>query len=339
MTQYKRIAIDTSKSVFTLHGIDHTDQPTLRLNVSRARLLPFFRKLLPTEIVMEACGAAYHWARELTGLGHSVRLIPPQYVKPFVKRGKNDRNDAAAICEAGGRPEMHFVPVKSVGRQAQSMVLKVRQTLLDQRTALANALRGHAAEFGLIVGKGLGNIAPLLSAIEQETTIPAMAKESFVLLGQQIEELSARIKQLDVKLTAAHKANEVSKRLATIPGVGPIIALTLTTEIDPGSFRSGRHLAAWAGLTPKEHSTGGKQRMGRISRAGNERLRALLVTGATSAINAAIRFGDQRTTQWLRTLLARKPRKLAAVALANKTARIAWAMMVSGESYRRPAAA
>jgi transposase len=337
MTQYKRIAIDTSKSVFTLHGIDHSDQPTLRLNMSRARLLTFFRKLPPTEIVMEACGAAYHWARELTELGHGVRLIPPQYVKPFVKRGKNDRNDAAAICEAGGRPEMHFVPVKSVERQAQSMVLKVRQTLIDQRTALANAVRGHAAEFGLIVGKGLGNIAPLLSAIEQETAIPAMAKESFVLLGQQIEELSAQVKQLDVKLAAAHKANEVSKRLTTIPGVGPIIALTLATEIDPRSFQSGRHLAAWAGLTPKEHSTGGKQRMGGISRAGNERLRALLVTGATSVINAAIRFGDQRTTQWLRALLARKPRKLAAVALANKTLRIAWAMMVSGERYRRPA--
>jgi transposase len=339
MTQYKRIAIDTSKAVFTLHGIDAADRPTLRIDLRRAGLIAFFRKLLPTEIVMEACGAAYHWARELSALGHNVRLIPPQYVKPFVKRGKNDRNDAAAICEAGGRPEMRFVPVKSLERQAQSMVLKVRQTLTDQRTALANAVRGHAAEFGLVVGKGLGNVAPLLSAIERETAIPAMAKEMFVLLGQRIDELNDRIKQLDVKLAAAHKTNEISKRLATIPGVGPIIALTLVTEIDPEAFQSGRHLAAWAGLTPKEHSTGGKPRPGRISRAGNERLRALLVVGATSVINVAVRFGGQRTTEWLRALLARKPRKLAAVALANKMARIAWAIMVSGESYRRPAAA
>jgi transposase len=262
MTQYRRIAIDTSKNVFTLHGIDAAEKPTLRIELRRAGLLAFFRKLLPTEIVMEACGAAYHWARELSALGHDVRLIPPQYVKPYVKRGKNDRNDAAAICEAGGRPEMRFVPVKSVERQAQGMVLKVRQTLIDQRTALANAVRGHAAEFGLVVGKGLGNIAALLSAVEQETAIPAMAKERFVLQGQQIEELSDRIKQLDARLAAAHKANEVSKRLATIPGIGPVIALTLAIEIDPEAFQSGRHLAAWAGLTPKEHSTGGKQRMG-----------------------------------------------------------------------------
>lgn len=339
MTQYKRIAIDTSKNVFTLHGIDAADRPTLRINLRRAGFLTFFRELLPTEIVMEACGAAYHWARELSALGHNVRLIPPQYVKPFVKRGKNDRNDAAAICEAGGRPDMHFVPVKSIERQAQSMVMKVRQTLIDQRTALANAVRGHAAEFGLVIGKGRGNVGPLLSAIEQESAIPAMAKEMFVLLGRQIDELSDQIKQIDVRLSAAHKANEVSKRLATIPGVGPIIALTLATEIDPSAFQSGRHLAAWVGLTPREHSTGGKPRPGRISRAGNERLRALLVVGATSVINAAVRFGEQRTTQWLRALLARKPRKLAAVALANKMARVAWAMMVSGETYRRPAAA
>ena len=339
MTQYKRIGLDTSKNTFTLHGVDHAERPTLRIDVSRARLLTFFRKLPPTEIAMEACGAAYHWARELTALGHDVRLIPPQYVKPYVKRGKNDRNDAAAICEAGGRPEMHFVPVKSLERQAQSMLLKVRGSLIDQRTALANTVRGHAAEFGLVVGNGIGNVDPLLSAIEQDTAIPAVAKEMFALLGEQIDELHGRIKQIDAKLAAAHKASEVSKRLATIPGVGPVIALTLATEIDPAAFQSGRHLAAWAGLTPKEHSTGGKQRMGGISRAGNERLRALLVNGATSVITAAIRFGDQRTTQWLRALLARKPRKVAAVALANKMARIAWAMMVSGEAYRRPAAA
>jgi len=338
MTQYKRIGIDTSKTVFTLHGIDHSEQPTARKNLSRAQLIPFFRKLPPTEIVMEACGAAYHWARQLIALGHDVRLIPPQYVKPFLKRGKNDRNDAAAICEAGGRPEMRFVPVKSIERQAQGMVLKVRQTLIDQRTALANTLRGHAAEFGVIAGKGVGRIVALLAALEREPAIPPVAKEMFVVLGQEVAHLDTRIDQLDARLAAAHKANEDSRRLATMPGIGPVIALTLATEIDPGAFRSGRHLAAWIGLTPKEHSTGGKPRLGGISRAGNERLRALLVSGATSVINATIRFGDQRTTEWLRALLRRKPRKVAAVALANKMARIAWAMMVRGESYRRPAA-
>jgi transposase len=306
--------------------------------LSRARLLAFFRKLPPTEIAMEACGAAYHWARQLIALGHTVRLIPPQYVKPYVKRGKNDRNDAAAICEAAGRPDMRFVPLKSAERQAEGMVLKVRQTLVDQRTALTNTLRGHAGEFGVIAGRGLGRIGALLSALEQEPAIPPAAKAMFTVLGQEIAQLDTRIEQLDDQLAAAHKANPVSQCLATMPGIGPVIALTLATEIDPAAFQSGRHLAAWIGLTPKEHSTGGKPRPGGISRAGNERLRALLVSGAMSVINAAIRFGEQRTTEWLRALLRRKPRKVAAVALAKKMARIAWAMMVRGEAYRRPAA-
>jgi transposase len=337
MTQYKRVAVDTSKSVFTIHCIDAQDRPVLRTNVRRGQLLAFFRKLPATEIAIESCGGSHHWARELGSLGHTVRLIPPQYVKPYVKRGKNDRNDAEAICEASGRPGMHFVPVKSLTRQAQGMVLKVRETLIGQRTALANTVRGHAAEFGIVAGKGTGKIAALLSAVEQEPAVPPEAKEMFALLGQQIEQIGTRIKEIDVKLNAAHKASEVSIRLATIPGVGPVIALTLATEIDPAAFESGRHLAAWVGLTPKEHSTGGKQRMGKISRAGNERLRALFVSGATSVINAAMRPGSRRMTEWLRALLLRKPRKLAAVALANKIARTAWAMMTSGETYRRPA--
>ena len=338
MTQYKRIGIDTSKAVFTLHGIDQQDRPVLRINLRRPQLLAFFRKLLPTEVAMEACGSAHHWARELTALGHEVRLVPPQYVKPYVKRSKNDRNDAEAICEAAGRPGMHLVPVKSVTQQAQGMVLKVRETLVGQRTQMTNTLRGHAAEFGVIAGKGLRQIGPLLTTIEQETTIPAEAREMAALLGREIEHLDARIKELDVKLAAAHKANEVSQRLATIPGVGPVTALTLAIEVDPAAFESGRHLAAWAGLTPREHSTGGKQRMGGISRAGNERLRVLLVTGATSVIKAAMRPGSALMTDWLRALLQRKPRKVVAVALANKMARVAWALMTRGEVYRRPAA-
>jgi transposase len=335
VTQYKRIAIDLSKAVFTLHGIDQQDRPVLRTNLRRAQMIPFFAKLAPTEIAMEACGGAHYWARELIMLGHKVRMIPPQYVKPYVKRGKNDRNDAEAICEAAGRPGMQFVPVKSVTQQAQGMVLKVRETLVAQRTLLVNTLRGHAAEFGVIAGNGISKIGPLLLAIEQETAIPLEAKEMAVLLGQQIADLDSKITAIEVKLSAAHKANEVSQRLATIPGVGPVTALTLAIEIDPAAFESGRHLAAWAGLTPKEHSTGGKQRMGEISRAGNERLRALLVTGATSVIKAATKPGSKQMTDWLRAILSRKPRKVVAVALANKMARVAWALMTRGEVYRR----
>jgi transposase len=341
MSQIKRIGIDTSKAVFTLHAVDEAGKAVLRVNLRRAQMIPFFRKRPATEIALEACGSSHHWARKLIALGHDVRLIPPQYVKPFVKRAKNDRNDAEAICEAAGRPGMRFVLTKSAEQQAQGMVLKVRETLVGQRTQLANTLRGHAAEFGVIAAKGMSRIASLLEAIEAETTIPLKAREMLALLGEEIEHLNTRIKEIETKLTVMHKANAISQLLATIPGIGPIIALTLATEVDPSAFESGRHLAAWIGLTPKEHSTGGKQRMGDraregggISRAGHERLRQLLVTGATAVIKLATRPGNKLATEWLLKLLQHKPRKLVAVALANKMARIAWAMMKSGEAYR-----
>jgi transposase len=338
MSQIKRIGLDTSKAVFTLHCVDESGHAVLRTNLRRVQIATFFRNLAPAEIALEACGSSHHWARELAALGHKVRLMPSQYVKPFVKRAKNDRNDAEAICEAAGRPGMRFVPVKTAAHQAEGMVLKVRETLVNQRTQLVNSLRGHAAEFGIIAAKGISQITPLLEAIEAATTIPSEAKEMLTLLGQEIERLDSRLNEIEVKLTAAHKANALSQRLATIPGVGRIIALTLATEVDPMAFESGRHLAAWIGLTPKEHSTGGKQRMGGISRAGNERLRRLLVTGATAVIRFATRPGNKHASEWLMKLLQNKPRKLVAVALANKIARIAWAMMRSGEAYRRPTA-
>jgi transposase len=213
MTQYRRIAIDTSKTVFTLHGIDQTERAPLRTNLSRAQLIPFFKKLAPTDIAMEACGGSHHWARELMVLGHKVLLIPPQYVKPYVKRGKNDRIDAEAICEAAGRPGMRFVPVKSAEKQAQGMVLKVRETLIDQRTGLVNTLRGHAAEFGIIAAKGISNIALLLKKIEAETAIPSEAREMMALLGEEIAHFDARLKDMEAKLNQAHRVNPVSKRL------------------------------------------------------------------------------------------------------------------------------
>jgi transposase len=262
MSHITRIGIDTSKAVFTLHCADDTGRAVLRTNLRRAKIASFFKKLVPTEIAMEACGSSHQWARELSALGHTVRLIPPQYVKPFVKRAKNDRNDAEATCEAAGRPGMRFVPVKSAEQQAHSMVLKIRETLIGQRTQLVNTLRGHAAEFGVIAGKGSSCIVPLLEAIEATTTIPLEAREMLALLGREIEHLDAKVAEFEVKLAAMHKANPLSQRLATIPGVGVIIALTLAIEIDPEAIKSGRHLAAWIGLTPKEHSTAGRQRMG-----------------------------------------------------------------------------
>ena len=335
MTEYKLVAVDTSKAVFTLHCIPEADGPVLRLNLRRAQLIPFFKKLTATEIVMEACAGSFHWARTLEPLGHRLRLIPPQYVKPFVKRGKNDRNDAEAISEAAGRKGVHPVAVKSAGQQAQLMVLKVRNTFVEQRTRLVNTLRGHAAEFGVIAAKGLNAVGGLLMAIERETSVPPAAQAMMTLLGEEIGHLDIRLKELDVRLLAAHRANPLSLLLATIPGIGPITALTFALEIDAVAFASGRHLASWLGLTPKENSTGGKQRLGGISRAGNERLRRLLVLGATAVIRVATRPDNKNATAWLLGLLARKPRKLAAVALANKMARIVWAMMTTGETYRR----
>jgi transposase len=336
MSQIKRIGIDTSKAIFTLHCVDDTGRVVLQTSLRRAQMAIFFRDLPPTEIALEACGGSYHWARELSALGHDIRLIPPQYVKPFVKRAKNDRNDAEAICEAAGRPGMRFVPVKSVNQQAQAMALKVRETLIDQRTQVVNALRGHAAEFGVIGAKGVQQVAGLLKVIEADANIPTEAKDMLALLGNEIEHLDDKINDIEVGLMAMHKSNPVAQLLATIPGIGVITALTIVTTIDPTAFKSGRHLAAWIGLTPKEHSTAGRQRMGGISRAGNERLRQLLVIGATAVIKVAVRPGNKLATEWLLKLLQRRPRKLAAVALANKMARMVWAVMTRNEAYRRP---
>jgi transposase len=331
--RFKRIAVDTSKAAFTLHGVDEQDRPILRQNLSRARFEAFLGKMSPTEVVLEACGSSHHWGRFLQGLGHTVRLIPPQYVKPFVKRGKNDRNDAEAICEAASRPTMPVVPVKSAQTQADAMDLSARDLLVRQRTQLVNAVRGHAAEFGIIAAKGITQVEPLLDKIA-EADMPQAAKETLAQLGRCIAQLDAQLAEIDQRLTKQHKSNPVSQRLAAVPGVGPITALTMAVKVDPGQFQSGRHFAAWLGLTPKEQSTGGRQCLGGISRAGDERLRQLLVLGATTVIRHA-KPGSKTASPWLLKLLESRPRKVAAVALANKMARIVWSMMTNDTAYRQ----
>ncbi|WP_288049277.1 IS110 family transposase [Acidiphilium sp.] len=330
----KRISIDTSKHVFTIHGVDDQERPVLRREIRRSQVEPFFAKLAPTEVVLEACAGSHHWGRVLCGMGHRVRLIPPQYVKPFVKRSKNDRNDAEAISEAASRPTMRTVPVKSADEQAATIIVKHRELLVNQRTQAINALRGHAAEFGIVAAKGCANITALLAVLSAEEAIPEIAKSMFKQMGDHVTDLDVKIHALEKQLLEQHKANAVSKLLAAIPGVGPITAITMALIVNPASFETGRHFAAWIGLTPREHSTGGKHRLGRISKAGNERLRQLLVVGAMAVIRYA-KPGSKSATAWLLQLLERRPRKVAAIALANKMARIIWAMMARGEAYRR----
>ena len=343
----KRIGIDTSKHVFTLHGVDAQDQPVLRRNLRRADLLAFFARLPPTLVVLEACGSSHHWGRELQALGHEARLIPPQYVAAFVKRGKNDRIDAEAISEATSRPGMRFVPIKSAEQQAQTSVLTIRELTVRQHTQLVNALRGHAAEFGLVAPQGPAGLGRLRIMIGH-ADLPVEVRESLAFLAARIDAVEADLAEVEARMKRLHKANPISRLLSGIPGVGPVGALTLALRAEPAQFRDGRHMAAWIGLVPRQHSTGGKTRLGGITRAGDHRLRQLLVLGAMSLIRRAKGLQPQAgdaaggldagTAAWLHRLLARKPAKLAAIALANKMARLAWAMMTSGEAYRRQSA-
>jgi transposase len=334
MEKYSRIGVDTSKQIFQLHGVDEAERPVLRRKLRRREVLSFFARLAPTIVGMEACGGAHYWARELARLGHEVRLIAPQYVKPYVKRGKNDAADAEAICEAMSRPTMRFVPVKSEESQAALMLAGVRERLVRNRVQLANAIRGYAAEFGLVAAKGAAKLEPLLARLSTDESLPDLARELFAAQAEEYAQLQARIAAVDAKLMAWHRANETSRRLTRIPGVGPLIASLLVMKTpDPHAFRSGRHFAAWIGLTPKDHSTAGKTRHGVITRAGDETLRSLLVVGATAVIWQARRGTGRCASPWLLALLKRKPPKLAAVALANKIARIAWKLMTTGEAY------
>jgi len=334
-----RIGLDTSKHVFQVHGVDENEQPVLRRQLRRQDVVKFFAKLAPTRIGMEACGASHHWARVLRSLGHEVVLIPPQYVRAYVQRGKNDKIDAEAICEAMSRPKVQprFVPIKTVQQQAALTMLGVRDLLVKQRTMLINAIRGHAAEFGVTAPKGPEQVAELLRRLVSDAGVPALAQEMIGELTGQLAALDAKLTAVQARLTAWHRHNQTSQLLATIPGVGPISGVSFALKVpDPKVFRSGRHFAAWVGITPRENSTAGRQQPGRISKQGDEDLRRLLVLGATAVIQQA---KPGRASPWLVDLLARKPKKLVALAVANKMARIIWAMMISGEIYRRPQAA
>ena len=337
MTKIARIGIDTSKSLFQLHGVDEEQEVVVRKQVRRQQFLRVVGKLEPTEIGLEACGASHYWARELQALGHEVVLLPPQHVKPYAGHNKNDKIDAEAICEAMSRRKVRerFVALKSGEQLAAQMLLGTRDGLLHRRTQLSNTIRGHAAEFGLVTRQGLAHLKPLLEQIAADQTVPAPAKELFAILGEEFAGLGPRIAQLDKKLKAFQRSDELCRRLVEGPTIGPVIASSMVIKIaNPAAFRSGRRCAAWLGLTPKDHSTAGRVRHGGITRAGDEGLRAALVSGATGYIEQVQR-GRTKPSPWLAALLKRKPKKLAAVALANKTARIAWKLMVSGERYDR----
>ena len=300
-------------------------------------MLEFFAALPPCLVGIEACPTAHHWSRELQALGHTVRLMPPSYVKAYLKRNKNDANDAAAICEAVTRPSMRFVPTKSEQQQSGLMMHRSRQLLVRQRTMLSNAIRGHLAELGIISAKGRNGTAELLEIIanQEDDRIPAMARFSLEVLARQYAAIAAEIGAIEKRIHAWHRSCEESRRLEEIPGVGPIVATALVAEVgDWNAFASGRNLAAWIGLVPKQHSTGGKEKLGGISKQGNRHLRWLLVAGAMAVIRYARQHGTKRP--WLARLIATRPIKVAAVALANKIARIAWAMMVRGERFKEP---
>ena len=340
MGEVSIIGLDLAKTVFQAHGADASGAVVFRKKLRRDQLLAFFAGQPPCVVAMEACASAHYWAREIAALGHETRLIPAAYVKPFVKRQKNDMADAEAICEAAQRPTMRFVAGKSAEAQAAAVIFRTRDLLVRQRTQLINALRGHLAEFGFVVRQGVGHVTKLIELVGDPTSdLPAQARSVLALLVESLEALQAKISVLDRQIAARAKADATAKRLMTIPGVGPITATALVALAPAAStFRRGRDFAAWLGLTPRQHSSGGKERLGRISKMGERSLRRLLILGASSAAKAAARDGS-RASPWLVQMLARKPKMLVTVALANKIARTVWALMAHGGTYKAPVAA
>ena len=330
------IGLDLAKNVFQVHGIDAAGQITVRRKLRRSEMIRFFEALTPCLVGMEACATAHYWARELSSLGHEVRLMAPSYVKAYVRRQKNDSADAEAICEAVTRPSMRFVPVKSAERQSVLVLHRTRELLVRQRTMLINAIRGHCAEFGIIAPQGARRASELIERVRHEGGLPDLARSALLMLADQLDALAVQIHALERRLLTWHRQDQDSQRLATIPGVGLISATAFAASVpDPGLFRSGREFAAFLGLVPRQNSSGGKDRLGRISKMGDRYLRKLLVIGATSVIRRA-RTGSLAAAPWIRALLERRPARVVTVAMANKTARIAWAVLARGEAYRAP---
>jgi transposase len=333
------VGLDLAKNVFQVHAVSSTGEVVVRRALRRAQVIPFFSKLAPCLVGMEACGTSHHWARELTRLGYEVRLMPPAYVKPYVKRGKTDASDAEAICEAVRRPTMRFVAIKSVDQQAALALHRTRDLLVRQRTQLVNMIRGLLAEFGIEIPKGITYALAFVRRVVagEAQDLPPLAAKMIGVLAEQALEGQARIRRLERELLAWHRASELSQRIATVPGVGLLGATALAATVtDPAQFRSGRQFAAWLGLTPLQNCSGGKERLGRISKMGDQYLRRLLVNGMTSLVARNARrpgVADPRVA----ALLARKPLRVATVAMANHAARAIWAIMVRGETYRAPA--
>jgi transposase len=333
--QIIRVGMDTSKHVFQLPGVNASEEPILRKKLRRKEKVNFFGKLPPTMVAIEACGGSHHWARALQSLGHEVKILPPQFVKPYVKRGKNDAADAEALCEPMSRPTMRVVPVKTAEQQAALMLVGMRDRLIRNRTQLTNAIRGYAAELGFTAEKGVRHIASLLDRVVADELPPEMARELLAIHAREYVQLQADIDKVEIRLMAWHRADECSRRLAQIPGLGPIGASLLIMKTPaPELFRSGRDCVEWLGLTPRDHSTVGKVRLGIITGAGDEALRCTLVQGATSLLQQVRMRRSRNASPWLVELLKRKPPKLVAVALANKVARVAWKMMMTGEPYK-----
>ncbi len=334
------IGLDLAKNLFQVHGVDRDGKVVIRRQMRRNKLLEFFASLPPCVVGMEACCSAHHWAREIRRLGHDVRLMPPHYVKPYVKRQKNDAADAEAICEAATRPSMRFVAIKGTEQQSVLVLHRTRSLLIRQRTMLVNALRSHFAEFGIVVAKGIENVAKLAAMVEDKAAgaLPAAAVTGLSTIVQQLKALKLGIDKLEKEIRRWHRKNPESRRLATIPGIGPITASAMSATIaDPHQFKSGRHLAAWLGVVPRQNSSGGKERLGKISKQGDRYLRQLLVIGATSVLGVVNKKATANNA-WVLALLEKKPPRLVTVALANKMARIAWAIMVRGETFKIKAA-
>ena len=331
----KRIGLDIAKQVFQIHGVDRFEKVLVRKQLRRAQVLDYFKGIAPCLIGIEACGSSHYWARELSQLGHHVKLIPAQFVKPFVKGGKNDANDAEAICEAVGRPSMRFVTIKSVEQQVMQAEHRIRTRLIRARTALSNEIRGLLSEFGIAIGLGITQIRKALPMLleDKETRLSARFKLLLSELAEELRQIDTHINEHEERLKAAAKEDDRIKRLLAIEGIGPISASALVAAVgDATQFANGRDMAAWLGLVPSQHSSGGKERLGHISKRGDTYLRTLLIHGARSVINHCEGKEDRRS-QWVNQLSKRRNRNIATVALANKNARIAWAVLSRRETY------